>query len=1121
MREFEKSIDVMPLAKLIARGNQTVTHFKDGVAVIDVAWHRMFRENLEKALAIADAGLGSAGDQRSLGYDSDPGVDIRTLRDIFAQGFAYLIGMYKRLYSCAFYRPHLGEIQRLLKLLHDRAVQDEFSSHNFSSLCVTLSSLDELRAMITRLFDTWGYFTLPYLAFTVSWRHPLQMLWSMPPVDKGDVAFHVYYLSTRDNLAEKETGVARGVLFSVEWMDELLCWLSDFGDAASPPAGHSSQATPTHTQDECLSLSPPLPPPGPFSILHLVKIDAERPGEHMVYENDEMVDTIPEALFDYLWSLFGGGPKHLVMGAFRSRHAIAKRLAPQRVTIAILIKGLNGWRGLEEARIVLPNVLHRARLFEVMRRALCEMLEQFQDKGDCEMNLFPALCVQGGFRVFAARLPGRELGEGRLPLGAAITVAELLQGSYEEVENLTVNLESELQLQPALSCSAFQDATVRPGLCGLPNIGNTCYMNSALQCLISLSDVRRSLFGIKLSEYVNPSIATEFVNLFCSMLSGQDFAETRLLKSAIGNVEKRFDTFDQQDAAEFIEVLLDRLHEEMNSVAGKHYRSRLDEDKHIPRGTLSEIFWNDFFENNKSFIPKLFFHQSVNCLVCSTCGERSIVFDNNPTLSATIATSKRRLFEVDVLLPGDDVEKLYIKVNCDVHDRVYTADIEREVCEQLRIIGKAPPTTMNNAEGAETGQACSSGQSFPRKPDLGDMSITLLHHPDKFVSEERYLLYAAVLERGEGSGESDGRVPVCLSGSRETYAGVSSAACVVLADDEQREAEGWGNEVNYLWYFLQISESAGYTQRLCCVERMPAIDLNDGRAFAAHVFGQGRALFERFINGTDQQSGTNVEFLKKKDERQVPDTFKPLTAVFYSHLDDCGLVLAEEVIFNDNNNKWNVSIKLTPESHIVLKYSDCTLPLSDAIRGTSPHPVGDTTVNSYYGNHYCNSYRKNREAVSVEECLTSTFSSDTLSGTDALYCGKCATFRDGRVDRRLFRLPPCLIISLKRFKLQSHEMIKNSSLVTFDEFLDLGDFLDKESPEKQTKYKLVGVVFHRGALSFGHYTAARYVKHIKQWLHCDDRFVSFRHQGPWLWPCAGDAYILCYERCGADDSTME
>ncbi len=110
------------------------------------------------------------------------------------------------------------------------------------------------------------------------------------------------------------------------------------------------------------------------------------------------------------------------------------------------------------------------------------------------------------------------------------------------------------------------------GTTGLVNLGNTCFLNSALQCLLHSDIVDFFLQG----EYVkeinrhNPigmrgEIADAVASLMKAMWSGEySTVAPRELKWKLGKFAPRFSDFDQHDAHEVLSFLLDGLHEDLN-----------------------------------------------------------------------------------------------------------------------------------------------------------------------------------------------------------------------------------------------------------------------------------------------------------------------------------------------------------------------------------------------------------------------------------------------------------------------------------------------------------------------------------------------------------------------------
>ena len=132
---------------------------------------------------------------------------------------------------------------------------------------------------------------------------------------------------------------------------------------------------------------------------------------------------------------------------------------------------------------------------------------------------------------------------------------------------------------------------------GLVNIGNTCYMNSALQCILHipqvhfyfLSPVNENDSNLQ-KELPNKEILREFSS-FIKKYHNKRIAEPlnpRSLKNAISRRNSIFEGNNQQDSSELLVFLLDALHESTNisNLPVADVESLLTDDKFVTSYSL-------------------------------------------------------------------------------------------------------------------------------------------------------------------------------------------------------------------------------------------------------------------------------------------------------------------------------------------------------------------------------------------------------------------------------------------------------------------------------------------------------------------------------------------------------
>ena len=110
------------------------------------------------------------------------------------------------------------------------------------------------------------------------------------------------------------------------------------------------------------------------------------------------------------------------------------------------------------------------------------------------------------------------------------------------------------------------DSKCKTGYVGLDNQGATCYMNSLLQSLFHLQELRRSVYRMPTQAVDNdkpgePNVALALQRVFYNLQYGDNSVSTKELTKAFG--WDSMETFTQHDVQELLRLLLDNLEEKM------------------------------------------------------------------------------------------------------------------------------------------------------------------------------------------------------------------------------------------------------------------------------------------------------------------------------------------------------------------------------------------------------------------------------------------------------------------------------------------------------------------------------------------------------------------------------
>lgn len=202
----------------------------------------------------------------------------------------------------------------------------------------------------------------------------------------------------------------------------------------------------------------------------------------------------------------------------------------------------------------------------------------------------------------------------------------------------------------------------RRGKMGLRNLGNTCFMNSALQCLSHTEIITRYFLSNEYLKDINKdnplgtggNLATEYDNLLKELWFGTTPSTSPgNFKRAVGRFAPQFSGFQQHDSQELLAYILDGLHEDLNRIKHKPYTEVKESDGSTEDAIVAKEAWDRHLLRNDSIFVDTVQGQFKSTVVCPVCSKKSITFDPFNCIQLELPMQQtRRLEAIFVPLQG-------------------------------------------------------------------------------------------------------------------------------------------------------------------------------------------------------------------------------------------------------------------------------------------------------------------------------------------------------------------------------------------------------------------------------------------------------------------------------------
>uniref|UniRef100_A0AAV2KDT0 ubiquitinyl hydrolase 1 n=1 Tax=Knipowitschia caucasica TaxID=637954 RepID=A0AAV2KDT0_KNICA len=645
-----------------------------------------------------------------------------------------------------------------------------------------------------------------------------------------------------------------------------------------------------------------------------------------------------------------------------------------------------------------------------------------------------------------------------------------------------------------------------PGVSGLKNHGNTCFMNAILQCLSNTDLFAEYLVleHFKEEEQNEEKPRTNGVHLqrkgplakgeVTEQLSGLVRAlwtfeytpqHSRDFKSIVSKNATQFKGHAQHDAQEFLLWLLDRVHEDIDTVnpnSRPAIKPPIEEEDQSVEGPSPPL-------SAGSFVQELFQAQYKSSLTCPHCQKQSNTFDPFLCISLPIPLPHTRPLYVTVVYQGKYSHCMRVGVAVPLNSTVYR--LREAVSRETKIPMDQFVLTEMYYDG------------FHRSFCDDDHDLNIIQESDSifaFETPETFKLENIRHKRGS-----------------------------LLANLNHNNFK-YGAELSRTPSFMQgaMTPLTASPNKNLGPEKMILLVCN--RACTGHQGKRFGLPFVLYLERTVTWDTLQKEILEKMRHLLRPGVY---IQVGPFSLRVVGVVGITYLLPQDERPLCHPTVDRA--------YKSCG-------HGGPPHVKivveWDKETKEYLFGHTEEEYIPDAESVylhreqhhqpqacSLAQCFQLYTKEEQLAPDDAWRCPHCKQLQQGRIKLSLWTLPDVLILHLKRFRQEGDRRVKMQNMVRFPLLgMDMAPHVVKRSQSSWSLpshwspwrrpyglgrnpddylYDLYAVCNHHGNMHGGHYTA--YCKNSVdgQWYCFDDSEVS---------PVADDdvcqqtAYILFYQR---------
>ena len=640
------------------------------------------------------------------------------------------------------------------------------------------------------------------------------------------------------------------------------------------------------------------------------------------------------------------------------------------------------------------------------------------------------------------------------------------------------------------------------GKVGLFNMGNTCYLNSALQCLSNTEDLTKYFLNNWFKTEINNGnslgskgfISKEYSKFINKMWVGNDYQFCpKEFRINFCRKTQLFLNSEQQDSQEFLLAVLDNLHEDLNRITNKKYMELQEKQDEESDEQASKRWWDYYKSRENSIIVDLFQGQFKSTIKCSFCGKSSTSYETYNSLGLPIPI-KGSQTQIKFLT----AELNFIDINLKIDENYAIKDIIKKATSYLN--KKKYIDYLNNKNNGNTKLLGDNPQDLNYKNEelekLLYNNIEVIEFSEGFKMNNIYKTSYDNININY-QGENNMKQPLFDNLKLNTlFKNNNSKEIILLEKNINLDPQKYSNiyiypiaEIEIIGFFsssvkkvilsypiiltLKNDDSLEQLESSAYKKLSKILKKEDNSVLIEICFPHFTKNWGNFNNENEECPICRKKYNKEK---------KKFCNLFENIQKNTKI---SELINNRNNGRILILYAKSPKYNLESElYSG--LPL-----------FNENSRNNY------------KNALNIYDALDNFNKEEILDGDNMWFCNKCKEHRKAEKKIEIYRTPIYLIVQLKRFKKTNAFMKaifgnKNETFIEYKEILNLKDFVFGPDKNKSI-YSLYGVIIHKKFMNGGHYYA--YCKNKGVWLTFNDENITKCKN-----PVDKDAYLLFYKR---------